>query len=114
MSTDYQPRYVGSAALIIGIDEYQFTGPLANACCDAKSVAEVLVRDLNFPPDKVWTLMNADASRANIMERYLSFDSLSRDDRLFVFFAGHGTTALGQRGPIGYLVPVDGKESDKS
>ena len=34
--------------------------------------------------------------------------------RLLVFFAGHGTTVPSSRGPVGYLVPVDGRLDDKS
>ena len=48
------------------------------------------------------------------MERFLSYESLGPDDRLVVFFAGHGSTVEGSRGSIGYLVPVDGNLKDKS
>jgi len=33
---------------------------------------------------------------------------VSADDRLLVFFAGHGHTTTGSRGEVGFLVPVDG------
>ena len=48
------------------------------------------------------------------MEKFLSYESLGPDDRLLVFFAGHGSTVSSSRGPVGYLVPVDGKLKDKS
>lgn len=48
------------------------------------------------------------------MEKFLSYESLNPDDRLLVFFAGHGATVQGARGNIGYLVPVDGSLGDKS
>ncbi len=33
---------------------------------------------------------------------------MNPDDRVLVFFAGHGETITGNRGEVGYLVPVDG------
>src|SRR3954465_5414817 len=48
------------------------------------------------------------------MERFLSFEVLAPNDRLIVFFAGQGTTVDSVRGPVGFLVPVDGRKADKS
>lgn len=109
-----EPRYATSWALVIGINAYKHTNPLAIARADAESVAAVLTGELGFPKANVVTLLDLKATRARIMERFLAFDSLAPDDRLLVFFAGHGATFEGQRGPIGYLVPVDGKPDDKS
>jgi uncharacterized caspase-like protein len=36
------------------------------------------------------------------------------DARVLIFFAGHGHTVSGNRGEIGFLVPVDGQVSDLS
>ena len=33
---------------------------------------------------------------------------ISPNDRIFVFFAGHGMTQTGRRGEVGFLVPYDG------
>jgi len=109
-----EPRYATSWALVIGINAYKHINPLAIARADAESVAAVLTGELGFPKANVATLLDSRATRAGIMERFLAFDSLAVDDRLLVFFAGHGATFEGQRGPIGYLVPVDGKPDDKS
>jgi len=38
----------------------------------------------------------------------LTTDAIAPDDRVVVFFAGHGVTRSGRRGEVGYLVPVDG------
>jgi len=112
--TVYRPQYDNSWALVIGIDRYVHASPLDIACADAESVTEVLVGELGFPATNVHMLLNDQATRATIMERFLAFETLSPDDRLVFFFAGHGATVSGQRGPIGYLVPVDGKLDDKS
>ncbi len=112
--TNYLPRYENSHALVISIDEYQNVPPLANACADATSVAEALGGELGFPQDNVTVLLNSDATGEKIRERFLTFGSLGANDRVVFFFAGHGATVDGHHGPIGYLIPADGKLDDKS
>ena len=104
----YSPQYADGWALVVGINRYAHAPPLAIACADAESIAEVLVGDLGFPKKNVCVLLDDEATGTSIMERYLAFEKLSANDRLLVFFAGHGITVQGQRGPVGYLVPVDG------
>ncbi len=55
-------------------------------------------------------LKDAAATKTAILDMYLSFSGKAEhpDDRVIVFFAGHGMTKQGTRGPIGYLVPVNG------
>lgn len=114
MQENYRPHYANSWALIIGINDYLHAAPLEIARADAESVAHVLTSDLGFLEANVIKLLDADATRAEIMKRFLAFESLASDDRLLVFFAGHGITVDGQRRPMGYLVPVDGHVNDKS
>jgi hypothetical protein len=110
----YQPRYTGSWALVIGINAYRYTSPLEIARADAEAISDVLIRDFKFPKKNVCTLLDTQATRARIMEKFLSYESLGPDDRLLVFFAGDGSTVSSSRGPVGYLVPVDGRLKDKS
>jgi uncharacterized caspase-like protein len=112
--TTYQPKYENSWGLVIGINQYAHASPLDIACADAEAVAEVLIEELGFPKKNVQILLDGRATRGKIMESFLSFDKIGQDDRLFVFFAGHGATVEGQRGPVGYLVPVDGQLGNKS
>lgn len=109
-STVLQPWYQNSWALIIGINRYQYERPLSYACNDADAVAAALIKDLDFPRDNVTILKDNAATRQAIFDAYLSFaDKASdRNDRVLVFFAGHGMTRPGQHDPIGYLFPVDG------
>src|SRR5207244_9439081 len=86
----YRPQYEHSWALVIGINQYLHLGPLAIACADAESVTEVLVGELGFPKENVHILLDCDATKANIMERFLALDKICPNDRLLVFFAGHG------------------------
>src|SRR5207248_198383 len=110
----YTSKYNGSFGLIIGIDQYQHVTPPGTACEDAKSVAHFLTAALSFPNKNVLLLLNKKATRQRILSTFSNYDRLGPDDRLFVFFAGHGSTADGQRGLVGYLLPVDGSPDDKS
>src|SRR5258706_1210480 len=112
--TTYKPHYGKSCALVIGIDKYSYVSQLDNARFDAESVAAVCFGELGFAPENVISLLDEKATREKIMESYLAFESSSPDDRLLVFFAGHGITVPGNRGEVGYLVPVDGDPGNKS
>src|SRR5689334_22273909 len=108
----YLPKYANSYALVIGIDSYQNIGPLLHAANDARALADVLVKKFGFPVENVRVLLNSDATRENILREFLLWADTSRigpDDRIIVFFAGHGHTVSGRRGEIGFLVPVDGR-----
>src|SRR5207249_2436076 len=80
-----------SWALVVGIDSYRDAPALNYAVADANAIASVLP-GLGF--EDVRVLLDADATKANI-ERAIYVDLKSKmqpDDRLFVFFAGHGIT----------------------
>ncbi|WP_439640386.1 caspase family protein [Nevskia sp.] len=107
-------HYTNSRALIIGIDRYEKVSPLSYAVSDASEVRSILVGELEFPEENVAYLTDAEATRSNILKAYLRFarDDIDVDERLLVFFAGHGHTKSGSRGEIGYLVPFDADTKD--
>jgi len=109
---DYQPRYRNSWALIIGINAYQDLNPLNYAVNDAQAVYSLLTTELGFPPDKVTLLLDGDATRQAILDTWLELTDKAADpdDRVIMFFAGHGMTVQGAKAgeEIGCLVPVDG------
>lgn len=112
----YQPRYGDSWALVVGINDYATAPPLAYARQDAEAFSGVLQTAFGFPSEKMTVLFDSDATRDGIMKAFLSYaeNSLGVDDRVVVFFAGHGCTRTGSRGEVGYLVPVDGDVGDLS
>lgn len=115
MASSYSTSYKASWALVIGIDEYQDVNPLSFAVNDADSVADALVEVLGFPKENVVKLCNGQATRVAIRKEFLAFaERCGPDDRVIVFFAGHGASVDGHRGKVGYLVPVEGKLGDKS
>jgi len=115
-TTIFQPKYENSWALVIGINDYRATSPLEYARHDAEVLAQSLIETFQFPEQNVRVLLDEQASRDRIMSTFLGFtaDRFLPDDRLLVFFAGHGHTKTGRRGDVGYLVPVDGDPGDLS
>jgi hypothetical protein len=90
-------------------------GPISFAVNDAKGVANAL-KPLGFPETNITTLLDRDATRDAIMAAYLHFadkTNVGEDDRLLVFFAGHGHTLNGRR-DTGFLIPVNGDTAELS
>jgi Caspase domain len=111
----YDPKYSGSHALIIGINRYKHVPPLSCACNDAEGIADILIRKFNFPSENVTLLTDADATREGIRSAFLKYvhaAGVEPNDRIIVYFAGHGHTVRGRRGETGFLIPVDGKVDD--
>lgn len=109
-------HYAESRALVIGIDDYVKAPPLSYAASDAEGVRDTLVDVIGFPVENVVCLFNNEATKERILQEYLAFSerSVGADDRVVVFFAGHGHTVSGYRGDIGYLVPCDADPADLS
>ncbi|MBY0381940.1 MAG: caspase family protein [Xanthobacteraceae bacterium] len=113
----YLQKYRESRAIVIGIDKYNHASPLLHACNDASAVAKTLVDLFAFPKENVELLVNDKATKAEILQAFLRLADGSvteADDRILVFFAGHGHTVTGRRGETGFLVPVDGRPDDLS
>src|SRR5687768_3005079 len=104
------PRYAASRALIVGIDKYVSASPLGYAVSDAAAIAALLIDAFRFPTGHVQVLLNEQATKENILDGYLQLTDgvVEPNDRVLIFFAGHGHTRTGSRGEIGYLVPHDG------
>ena len=104
--------YHDSWAAIVGIDDYVNWQKLQYAAHDALGVKDLLIQKYNFKPDHVYTLLNGEATRQNILS--LLGDKLGdpamvqREDRVLVFYAGHGATRkLASGRELGYIIPVD-------
>lgn len=111
-ATRVAPLYRTSHAVVIGVDAYDKWPKLSYAVNDARAVRDVLVRQLGFLEENVVFLSNAEATRERILtvlgDELTKSTKVEPDDRLFVFFAGHGATRTLHNGKtIGYWVPVD-------
>lgn len=115
-NTYYAPKYENSYALVVGINNYLTASPLEYAVNDAEAVASLLESDFDFKSENIKLLLNESATRHEIMSTFMSHakSHVSPDDRIFVFFAGHGMTQTGRRGEVGFLVPYDGDQSNLS
>jgi hypothetical protein len=111
----YEPRYGRSWALIVGINDYP-SSPLEHAVNDATAMAELLRTQFAFPEENITTLIDGAATSTGIREAFLRYaqDDVDPDDRLVVFFAGHGITQASIHGPVGFLMPHGADPSDIS
>ncbi|HHW4672580.1 MAG TPA: caspase family protein, partial [Xylella fastidiosa subsp. pauca] len=76
----------------------------------AQANANTLIQSFRFPSSHVILLKNREATRDKILSVFndLANGRIQKNDRLFVFFAGHGATrqlSLGR--DVGYIIPVD-------
>lgn len=100
----------------IGIDRYRSYNRLNNAVSDAKG-AEKAFLGVGFE-SRISLLDEAATGRA--MDRLVKDDlaSLSEDDSLVIFYAGHGYTEMKQVGGgsknRGYLLPIDAEPNQTS
>lgn len=109
----YQSKYSNSWALVIGINKYHHASPLGYATNDATAVAETLEKKFGFPKENITLLLDDNATKDEIIKSFLEYtNKTSSDDRILVFYAGHGHTLLGKRGEVGFLVPVDGRPTE--
>ncbi len=104
--------YRESWAAVIGIDAYEHWPKLRYAAHDAQAVRDSLIQKYKFKPQNVFVLLNQDATRQNILsllgDKLANPELVKRDDRVFVFFAGHGATRKLPSGrDLGYIIPVD-------
>jgi mannose-6-phosphate isomerase-like protein (cupin superfamily) len=112
----YEPEYSKSWALVVGINKYEHASPLGYACNDAVAISKLLIEQFEFPEENVTLLLDEEATQSNIMRNFLKFANGNTlpNDRLIVFYAGHGHTISGHRGEVGFLIPHDGTIDDLS
>ncbi len=105
------PGYSDSWAIVIGIDDYAKWPKLQYAARDAQAIRETLIQKFSFAPEHIVSLANKEATRTGILAAFhdkLAHSGMKKNDRLFVFFAGHGATRkLSSGRDLGYIIPVD-------
>ena len=106
--------YDNSYALIIGIDKYQNVHNLNYAVKDAESIQTMMVENFDFPKDNVKLILNEEATYGNIRKQFSEISkSAEANDRVMIFFAGHGETLdLPGGGEKGYLLPYEGDSQE--
>jgi len=106
--------YDNSYALIIGIDKYENVRSLDYAVKDAEDIQSMLVDKFHFKEEDIVLLKNEEATKTSILQEFSNITKKAGDnDRVLIFFAGHGQTQdLPDGGEMGYLMPVNGDEKD--
>jgi len=103
--------YANSWAILVGIDNYPKWPRLQYAVNDAEGVEQLLTQKFGFAKERVITLKNEQATRQGILAAFhdrLAHGGLQPNDRVFMFFAGHGATKkLSSGRDLGYIVPFD-------
>lgn len=103
--------YSDSWAVVIGIDDYAKWPKLRYAVADSQAIRQTLVERFGFASERVISLSNQEATRNGILGTFhdkLAHGNVQKNDRIFVFFAGHGATRqLSSGRELGYIIPVD-------
>lgn len=101
--------YENSWAIIVGIDRYsdQRIDPLSYAVADAEAISE-LIQKYGFPEENIALLTNEEATRINFIQTFTELsEKTGENDRILVYWAGHGETEQVAQGDEGYLIPYD-------
>ena len=106
--------YRESWAVLIGINNYIKAPKLRYAVRDVEEFMEVLVNYYGFKRENIIKLIDREATRENIMRAFERIRSVAdKDDRVLIFFAGHGiTVTLPDGREKGYILPVDGSQDE--
>ena len=106
--------YDNSYALIIGIDKYENVRSLDYAVKDAEDIQSMLVDKFHFQKDNIVLIKDEEATKTSIIQEFSNITKKAgENDRVLIFFAGHGETQdLPGGGEMGYLMPVNGDETD--
>lgn len=108
--------YDKSYALVIGISDYKNWKDLPNAVKDADAVAAELEK-IGFEVTKITDNTYKKPTRANILEALNDLQNSSADDRIVIYYAGHGNSVPVpyQEGYYnGYIIPENARKDDMS
>lgn len=101
----FKTTYDKSYALIIGINDYQYLHGLQTARFDAEETAQVLETQYGF---ETILLCDNEATHHEVMRRFNIMQAKATlDDRLVVYFAGHGLGFKGWLYQEGLLLTHD-------
>ncbi len=98
----------GDHALIIGVSSYANFPPLGTAAGDAEELARILSRSYGFST----RTLKDPTHLALLVELKSLADSLGAEDRLLIYYAGHGKIDPASR--RGYWIPADADSDDDS
>lgn len=86
-------------ALLVGVSDYQYSDgvklkDLPGVANDIVELEKVVLEQWQVPKDNLLKLVDADASRENVLDALDELDERSRKgDWVFIYFSGHGTSS---------------------
>lgn len=108
----HSSEFQQNVAVIIGINHYSNgIACLTTPTHDAERLATILQTDHHYTVH----LLTAGVTKQRLADLFQTQlpTELGADDRLLVYFAGHGIALDGDDGPTGYLIPQDGAVDDR-
>lgn len=101
-------------AFLIGNQNYAFEAKLNTPTNDVKSVATILNQNYNYETytEENLTKSNLEAFFKNVMPQKLD-GYKQAETSVLIYFAGHGVAFDDDKGPNGYLIPIDGKMNER-
>lgn len=97
---------VGKLALLVGVGEFadKSIPKLEGPQHDVDALSDVLLSRWGYAPQSVVKLTNARATKGNIVAEIKALQARSKSgDEIFIYFSGHGTSALDAR--LGLPIP---------
>ena len=95
----------------IGVDTYQHFPSLNNASKDVQDLCAILCEHYYFDPADTLLLTGTMATRRNILRQINDYRRrLTRDDRLLIYYAGHGLFDEG----LGFWIPAEAERDEIS
>jgi hypothetical protein len=99
--------------LVMAINNYKSWTKLNNPINDATAIKDVLQTKYGFQAENIYTLYDLDCTSSAVDSTFTKLiETLEKNDRLIVFFAGHGYYKKIYN--EGYWIPVDGKLNEPS
>ena len=103
--------YATDRGLVIGINDYTNLPPLIYSVNDAQAIYQMLI-EWGFPQNQLHRLINEQATQKAIVAALQDLATHSQpNDRVFIFFAGHGLTHEMDYGEEGFLMPVHSEQT---
>jgi uncharacterized caspase-like protein len=100
--------FASNQAIIVGINAYGNVPALRSAVNDVWDLAKILGDEHDY---RVTLLLDGKATLAGLRQCFEEElpHQVGADDRMLVYFAGHGIAKDGEDGPTGYLLPQDAR-----
>ncbi len=96
-----QPSEAGNKALLIGVEQYQDTKHnLEGIGDDVRMMKEVLIEKGLFTAGEIRTLVNTEATKANVVKQFKEWliNGTKPGDRALFYFSGHGIQVWDENG----------------